>query len=319
MWIRGQTAFPGGPVGLLNYSTTIGEVQTVTGYTCPVNPCKLLIILILLQAIVTKRVPGTLFLRNLVERRSLLFQLVRRDFQQRFVGSAIGWIWGLINPLVLLIGWVFVFQVCLRMSPPPGVRSYPLFIFAGMLPWLLFSETLQRSAPSLLDQANLITKTVFPAEIVPISVFLSTLIGHLLAVALLVAAVGVKENQISIFLVLLPLYMGAIGLLAVGLGWIASCLHVFLRDTAQALGVVLTFWFYLTPIFVGENQFPDWARFILTVNPMYYAVRAYRTILLDSAMPSLLDLGIAVTYGAAAFVVGGLFFRYMKRGFADVL
>src|SRR4030042_4640860 len=100
-----------------------------------------------------KRVPGTLFLRNLVERRSLLFQLVRRDFEQRFVGSAMGWVWGLIHPLVLLLSWVFVFQVCLKMN---DVENYPFFLFAGMLPWLLFSETVNRSTSSLLDQANLI-------------------------------------------------------------------------------------------------------------------------------------------------------------------
>src|SRR4051812_23294267 len=152
---------------------------------------------------VPRRLPGTLFLRNLVGRRSLLFQLVRRDYEQRFVGSAVGWIWGLIHPLVLLLSWIFVFQICLQQKPPAGETSYALFVFAGMLPWLLFSETVQRSAPSLLDQANLITKTVFPAEIVPVSVFLSTLISHLLALALIVVA-ELWMNQISIFLVLLP-------------------------------------------------------------------------------------------------------------------
>src|SRR6266567_4137642 len=194
-----------------------------------------------------KRVPGTLFLRNLVERRSLLFQLVRRDFEQRFVGSAVGWIWGLIHPLVLLLSWVFVFQILLQQKAPAGENSYALFVFAGMLPWLLFSETVQRSAPSLLDQANLITKTVFPAEIVPVSVFLSTLISHLLALALIVAA-ELWLKQISPFLLLLPLYMFAIGLFAVGIGWIVASLHVFLRDTAQMLSVVLTMWFWAAPI-----------------------------------------------------------------------
>src|SRR5580765_503413 len=106
--------------------------------------CKLLITLVLLQLIVPGRLPGTLFLRNLVERRSLLFQLVRRDFEQRFVGSAVGWIWGLIHPLVLLFSWTFVFQYVMKQPPPQGVSSYPLFLFAGMLPWLLFSETLLR-------------------------------------------------------------------------------------------------------------------------------------------------------------------------------
>src|SRR5436305_3349008 len=164
------------------------------------------------------RIPGTLFLQNLVERRSLLVQLVRRDFEQRFIGSAAGWIWGLIHPLVLLVSWTFIFQVCLKMQPPKGFSSYSLFIFAGMLPWLLFQETLQRSASSLLDQANLITKTVFPSEMVPLSLFLSTLAGSLLALSLMVAAVGLWQNHISIFLFYLLIYIFVIGLFAVGFG-----------------------------------------------------------------------------------------------------
>ena len=281
--------------------------------------CKLLIHLVLLILTVPFRAPGTLFLRNLVERRSLLFQLVRRDFEQRFVGSAMGWIWSLINPLVLLLSWTFVFQFCLHMKAPEGVPSYPMFIFAGMLPWLLFSETVQRSAPSLIDQASLITKTVFPAEIVPVSVFLSTLAGHILALLLMVAAMGVTYNQISVFLIFLPLYMVAVGLLAVGLGWIAAGLHVFVRDTAHVVGVIFTFWFWLTPIFIEESRFPERARFLLTLNPLYYIVRAYRAALLYATMPSLRDLAISCLFGMVVFVAGGLFFRHMKRGFADVL
>jgi ABC-type polysaccharide/polyol phosphate export permease len=244
---------------------------------------------------------------------------VRRDFEQRFVGSAVGWIWGLIHPLVLLMSWVFVFQVCLKMSAPAGEPQYPLYIFAGMLPWLLFSETLQRSAPSLLDQANLITKTVFPAEIVPVSVFLSTLISHFLAVALLVAAAGVWIHQISVYLLVLPIYMLTVGLLAVGLGWIVASLHVFVRDTAQVLSVVLTFWFWATPIFIDEAKFPAWAKVLLKGNPLYYAVRSYRGILLHTTMPRVEDLAMSAAFGIAVFAAGGLFFRYMKRGFADVL
>ena len=266
-----------------------------------------------------RRIPGAFFLRNLVERRSLLFQLVRRDFEQRFVGSAIGWIWGLIHPLALLISWMFVFQVCMRVPPPPGVGNYPLFIFAGMLPWLLFSETVQRSASSLLDHANLITKTVFPSEMIPVSVFLSTLMSHLLALLLMIAATAVWINQVSVFLILLPFYFVVVGLAAVGLGWILASLHVYLRDTAQMVGVLLIFWFWLTPIFITENQFPVWARFLLVANPLSYVVRGYRTILLGSAMPDLEDLAIAMAYGVAMFIAGGLFFRHMKRGFADVL
>ena len=267
------------------------------------------------------RIPGRFFLRNLVEKRSLLAQLVRRDFEQRFVGSAIGWIWGLIHPLVQLLCWTFLFQVCLRQKLPAAevTQNYPLFLFAGLLPWLLFSDTVQRSASSLLDQSNLITKTVFPSEIVPISIFLSCLVSHLLALALMVAAAVVFLNQISIFLLILPVYILVIGLFAVGVGWVVASLHVFLRDTAQVLSVILTFWYFLTPIMITEIQYPPWARFLLAANPLAYLVRGYRELLLSSHVPDGADLLIAAAYGVAVFLLGGLFFRHMKRGFADVL
>jgi len=256
-----------------------------------------------------------------VERRSLLFQLVRRDFEQRFVGSAVGWVWGVIHPLVMLASWTFVFSICLHTQLDPGevTRNYPLFLFAGMLPWLLFSETVQRSSSSLLDQANLITKTVFPAEIVPVSIFLSSLVSHLMALGLVVAAVGIWLNRISTGLLLLPIYMVLLGMFAVGLGWILASLQVYLRDTAQVLTVILTFWFWLTPIFIAEKKFPPRVRFLLAGNPLAYLVRAYRELLLSARWPSLEDLGIMAAFAVATFLAGGLFFRHMKRGFADVL
>jgi len=270
---------------------------------------------------VSRTVPGAHFLRNLVERRSLLFQLVRRDFEQRFVGSVVGWVWGIIHPLVMLASWTFVFSICLHTKLEPGevTQNYPLFLFAGMLPWLLFSETVQRSASSLLEQANLITKTVFPAEMVPVSIFLSSLVSHLMALGLVVAAVSIWLNQISVGLVLLPVYMLLLGMFAVGFGWILASLQVYLRDTAQMLSVILTFWFWLTPIFITENRFPARVRFLLSGNPLAYVVRAYRELLLSSRWPSLDELGIMALFALATFVAGGLFFRHMKRGFADVL
>jgi ABC-type polysaccharide/polyol phosphate export permease len=259
-----------------------------------------------------------LFVRNLIERRSLLFQLVRRDFEQRFVGSAVGWIWGLIHPLVLLLSWVYIFQYCFKVLPK-GVSNYPLFIFSGMLPWLLFSDTVQRSASSLLDHANLITKSVFPSEIVPVSVFLSTLVSHLLALILMVAGTTFILHKFSAFLLLLPLFMFLIGLFAVGLGWVVAGLHVYLRDSAQFLAVVLTFWFWMTPIMMTEDLVPKKIKPLVLVNPMNYAVRMYRSALLDAQWPSPFDLIILSSSSVVVFVLGGLFFRYMKRGFADVL
>jgi lipopolysaccharide transport system permease protein len=268
-----------------------------------------------------RRIPGTHFARNLVERRTLILQLVKRDFQQRYIGSAAGWLWGLVHPLVLLASYVFIFSICLKMKPGPGAitTSYPMLLFAGMLPWLLFSETVQRSCGSLVEQANLITKTVFPAEIVPVSIFLSSLVSHLLALALAVGGAAIFLRHISPILLLLPVLMLLLGLFAIGVGWIAAALQVYLRDTAQVLAVILTLWFWATPILVEDRLFPGWARIVVYANPLTYVVRAYRETLLGNALPSARDLGSTAAFAIVAFVCGGLFFRYMKRGFADVL
>ena len=269
----------------------------------------------------TASLPGARFARNLVTHRSLLFQLVRRDFEQRFVGSAIGWLWSLIHPLVLLLCWYFAFTVCLKISlgSAEADQNSVMYLFAGMLPWLLFSETLQRCSTSLLDQSNLLTKTVFPAEVIPLSLFLSSVVSHLVALAVAIAAAGVVLGQLAPSLVLLPIYIAVLGLFAVGLGWIVSSLQVYLRDTSQVLSVLLTFWFWMTPIFIPEQSFPAKLRALISSNPLAYIVRAYRDILLLGRTPSLHDLLIVTIFAAVTFCAGGLFFRHMKRGFADVL
>ena len=267
------------------------------------------------------RIPGSHFAKNLIARRTLLFQLVRRDFEQRFIGSAAGWLWGLIHPVVLLVSWIFVFQICLKTTLPPTevTQNYSLFLFCGFLPWLLFQETVLRSASSLLDNANLITKTVFPAEIVPVSIFLSSLINHLMALALVIAVVGFYIGHFSLWMLSLPIYMLFIGLLAIGIGWIVASLQVYLRDTAQVLSVLLTLWFWITPIMIDEEHFPPQVRFLIHVNPLAFLVRAYRDRLLSYRVPNLHDFAIIALCAATAFLVGGLFFRHLKRGFADVL
>jgi ABC-type polysaccharide/polyol phosphate export permease len=267
------------------------------------------------------QVPGREFLRNLVVRRSLLFQLVRRDFQERFVGSAAGWLWGVVHPLVMLVSWTFVFQWCLRVRLPQTeiTQNYTLFLFAGFLPWLVFQETVQRSATCLLEHANLITKTLFPSEMVPVSIFLSSLVNHLIGLALVLAAVGIWLRHFSVMVLFLPVYMLLLGLFAIGVGWIVASLHVYVRDTAQALAVVMTFWFWLTPIFIIEEQVPPPLRFLLRINPLAYLVHAYRERVLSSRLPSLRELAVIAAFGVVTFMLGGLFFRHLKRGFADVL
>lgn len=265
--------------------------------------------------------PGKLFLGNLVERRALLYQMVRRDFEQRYVGSAAGWLWGLIHPAVMMICWTFVFQICAKIEMPRGEvnQNYTLFLLAGYLPWLLFNETIQRSSTSLVENANLITKTLFPSEMIPISVFCSSLVSHLMTLVILLIAVVVVHGYFPWTLALVPLYILCTGLFAVGIGWVISSLQVYLRDAAQAMNVVMQLWFWLTPIFVFETTYPERLRFLLDYNPMAFLVRAYRDVILPGRSFDPDELFILMGWSIAAFMIGGLTFRHLKRGFADVL
>ena len=264
--------------------------------------------------------PGSLFLHNLVARRELLYQLVRRDFEKRYVGSFGGWTWGVIQPLVLLLSWVFVFQICFRVQPQGALaQNYPLYLFSAQLPWMLFSDSLSRSTPSFVDNRNFITKTVFPVESIPLSIFLSSCVQHLLGMVVLIVATGVWERHVNVYLPLLIPALLLLALFSVGLSWILASLHVYLRDTAQIVNVLLTFWFWFTPIFIEEQMVPESLRFILHLNPMAYFVGIYRQCVLGTGAPSLPQFAIAATFAVVTFIVGGFFFRRLRRGFADVL
>ena len=265
--------------------------------------------------------PGRHFLRNLVERPALVAQLVRRDFEQRYVGSAAGWLWGIVHPLVQLGVWWFVFQICLEMTLPADAptQNYAMFVMAGYLPWMLFQETVIRSASSLVDHANLITRTVFPSEVVAVSIFLSSLLHHLIGVGLVMLVTLYMTHTLSPLILMLPVYMVFVGLLGVGIGWVASSLHVYLRDTGQVLSVVMQVWMWMTPIMISADKVPENYRFLIRWNPMSFVVDAYRSRLLTPAWPDASQLATIAGWSIAVFLVGGLFFRHLKRGFADVL
>jgi len=261
------------------------------------------------------------FIRNLGRRRGLLLNLVARDFKQRYVGSLMGWLWGAIHPIVLLASYTFVFAVIfkVKLGPEAGTSNYAIFLFAGMLPWLLFQDTVQRSASSMVDYANLITKSVFPAELIPIAIFISNVLSHLLGLMILLGLILATTQKLSAMLVLIPIYILMLGLFTMGVSWTVSSLNVFLRDTAQVLSILLTFWFWFTPIFFTVDRLPPNLRFLALWNPLASVVGAYRDCILLARWPSGAEFAQLAALSLGMFIIGGLFFRHSKRAFGDVL
>ena len=252
---------------------------------------------------------------------SLLYQLTRRDFRQRYVGSVLGWLWGVIHPLVLLAIYWFLFRHAFgaRLPAEEATDNYPLFLMAGMLPWLFFSETLARSAPALIEHSALVKRSVFPSEAVPVSILASTGATHLLSVLALLVAAALWGHAPSASLALLALWLLPLALFSLGLAWCAAGLQVYVKDTSQVLSVVLMAWFWATPVFLPEAFYRGRVDFVLEWNPLRYAVLGYRSAILGGSGPSLGETAFLAGSACAVFVLGALFFRRAKRGFPDVI
>jgi lipopolysaccharide transport system permease protein len=254
-----------------------------------------------------------------VLRRHLIWNFARRDLRKRYIGSFMGFFWTVVHPLVLLVSYTFVFSVIFQIRPGLSrVDNFALFAFCGILPWLYFQDTVLRSCTSVTDNGNLIKKTLFPSEILPITVLLSNLVTHLAGFGILLAVL-IYMGLLTPVALAIPVIVLPLLVFSLGIGWLAAALQVFLRDTAQVLSVMLVFWFWFTPIFYEVERVPEPFRSWIVLNPMTHVVEAYRGLLLENRLPDAAPLLLLYAAAVAVFALGGLVFRNTKRQFVDVL
>ena len=261
------------------------------------------------------------FLLQLSANRNLLRHLAVRDLRNRYVGSIGGFFWSVVQPVALLACYYFVFAVVLTLPFDPddtGPGGFALYLFSGLVPWLMFSDTVLRSCTAVTDNANLVTKTTIPSEMLPIAIVISNLIHHLIGMAILILALVLVGSAPSASFWALA-YLLPLTLLAQGLGWLVSSLNVFVRDTAQVITVSMVFWLWLTPIFYPASLVPEPYRAVILLNPMAAVVAGYRSAFLSLPPPSATQVSVMLAWTACAFVGGALFFRRTKTAFADVL
>jgi ABC-type polysaccharide/polyol phosphate export permease len=261
------------------------------------------------------------FLQKIYFQRSLIRNFVIRDLRARYIGSFMGVLWSVIHPIVLLVSYTFVFHIIFGLKPLPdtGTTSFPLFLFCSILPWLFFQETLQRSSTIIIENANLVTKTLFPSEILPLIVLLSGFVNHLIGFAILLVIIFFTLGKVSLFILLIPVYFFLLMLFTLGISWFVSSLNVFVRDVSQVLSVILIFWFWFTPIFYSIDRLPTRLLFLVHFNPLAHVVVGYRDCLLRMRTPDLRILAVFAITSLAVFTAGGIFFRKTKRDFVDIL
>lgn len=247
----------------------------------------------------------------------LLRELVKRDFQGRYAGSLLGFVWSLVQPLWLIALFTFVFSTVMKITPL-GTRTehFAIFLFGGLLPWTALHEGVLRSSTAITDNASLVKKLRFPAEILVLAVVLAALLHQAIAAAVFVGVlVSVGEfsaRGLPLLLVAVPLQVG----LTLGLGLLVAAIHVFFRDTAQLLSMLFQVWFYLTPIVYPLGLVPERFRPWLALNPLTSLVDLYRRAFLggEAEGPGALPLAVAVFVILSA---GLWLFRSLKPAFVD--
>ena len=262
--------------------------------------------------------------RTVAENHRLIRSMARRDILARYRGSFGDVFWTVLNPLLLMSTYFFVFGVVLRtrFGPDQSSTGFALYFLAGMLPWLAFSEPAGRAPFVILEHRNFVKKLIFPLDTLPVNQVVSGLVTELFAAAIFVVALLLIRGSIPWAVVWLPLLLIPQLLLTLGICWFLSALGVFLRDLGQLMGFVLTLWFFITPICYPEanlESLPAPAMAILRKNPMYVLVRGYRAMLLEHHAPELLPLIKLWVVALALFWLGYAWFYKLRKSFADII
>jgi ABC-type polysaccharide/polyol phosphate export permease len=250
---------------------------------------------------------------DLLRYRELFANLFRRDFHAKYKGSVLGVAWSLLNPLVLLCVYLVVFGVLIKNGSIP---HYPIYLLAGLACWIFFSVSLQSSARSMIDSAELIKKVRFPRQLVALSMVATQAVTFALMIAILVvlSLVFVPEARSTVWTAvpLAVLFAGFVG----GLALLVACLNVLFRDVEHILTAALLPWFFLTPILWSIDTLHPSAQshhLLLDLlrwgNPVAPPIFAVRDALWSGHLPRLADVVYLAVAAGLSLVLGALVFR----------
>lgn len=255
----------------------------------------------------------------------LLKTLVQRDLEARYKGSILGNLWPLVNQLAQLLVYTYLFAIVLKVKLdliglPTNHFTFGLWLFAGLIPWTAFLGGLMLSANSVVQQANLVKKVVFPLALLPLVPILTAFVESSLGLMALILFVALTAQTIHATLWLFPLIWLPQLLLTAGLGYLTAALTVFLRDIPQTVGVVLNLWFYVTPIIYPAAIIPEpWRSWVFWFNPWATIAEVYRDLVLVGEVKHWAEWGITSLISICIFCIGLWVYRRLRPAFADVL
>jgi lipopolysaccharide transport system permease protein len=257
-------------------------------------------------------------LRDLWSYRELLYFLAWRDVKVRYKQTFLGVAWALLQPLLTMLISTLIFGRLGGFGARTGGIPYPIFVYAGLLPWTFFANAITNSGNSLVGSANLITKVYFPRMIIPGAAVAAGLVDFFIAFVLLIGLMLYYQMALTWNLLLFPVLVFLTALLATGVGMWLSALNVKYRDVRFALPFIVQLWIFVSPIFYPSNVLPDKYRWAFALNPLTGIIEAYRSSLFGRPI-DWTGLGVSALITLAILVYGSYSFRRMEKTFADIV
>jgi len=248
--------------------------------------------------------------------RELLFFLTWRDVKVRYKQTVLGFLWAFIQPFLKMVVFSAIFGGLAKMDSEGF--PYPIFVYAGLLPWQFFAASLDRSSQSVVGGANLITRVYFPRLIIPLASTGGCLVDFAISFVILIAMMiyyGIAPTASS--LVVIPLVALTI-FSALGVGILLSALNAAYRDFRYVVPFMVQIWMFLTPVIYPVKMIPENWRWLIAINPMTGVVDGYRSAILGKPF-DLTTIGISTGVAVAAFITGMMYFRRIESRFADIV
>lgn len=243
----------------------------------------------------------------------LLRELIIRDIKVTYKHSILGFAWSLLNPLLHLFVFFFVFRMVMSIDIP----RYSSYVFSGLLVYTWFQKSLFEAAVTITGNAELIKRPGFPVASLPIVTVLTNLIHFLLSLPILAFFLYWEDSQAGVTLAALPVIMIIQFILTLGLAFLVASLNVIFRDTQHLLAVILQLFLFIAPIFYDVKAIPENFRQYYELNPLVQLINSYRAVLLDGTQPDWFGLFLTFIAALVLLLAGYKFFIWLKFRFIE--
>lgn len=248
-------------------------------------------------------------LKRLFIHRQVLWHMTIKEWKAKYVNSFLGIWWASVTPILVMLAISFVFTKVININ----IDNFPVFSLAGIIPWFFFSTSLSEATVSFVSKSNLFKQFNFPYEFIPISAALSNFLNFVLGFLFLILIFYFSNCQVMYVILWLPVIICFHLIFTAGLGLSFACINIFFRDLSHLLGVLLLFWFWMTPIFYSLEMVPASYRWICLINPMTTYVELYRDVLFRAVAPSGSRLVLAFLLSLFSLFLGYWIFNSIEH------